>query len=300
MVKHLYRTLSLVSLLLMVAGCLPTATASPEMTVSPTQIEPHLPSETAIPLAARVNGETLTLDDFESELARFQDARGTDLATESSRSEIVLQALIDRLLLAQGARSNGILLGDNVLDAEIERLIDEMGGVEHYLSWLQKNFYTEATFKQALAIEMYATEMIEVILSKVPKIELQAHARHILVATQEEAEGIQQQLTTGADFGELAALYSLDLSTKPAGGDLGWFATGALTAPSVEEVIFQLQPGDTSAIVASEFGYHIVQLIALEERELSYETLLARQEQAIENWLTEQLDQAEIEVFINT
>jgi len=292
MVKHLYRTLSLVSLLLMVAGCLPTATASPEMTVSPTQIEPHLPSETAIPLAARVNGETLTLDDFESELARFQDARGTDLATESSRSEIVLQALIDRLLLAQGARSNGILLGDNVLDAEIERLIDEMGGGAHYLSWLQKNFYTEATFKQALAIE--------VILSKVPKIELQAHARHILVATQEEAEGIQQQLTTGADFGELAALYSLDLSTKPAGGDLGWFATGALTAPSVEEVIFQLQPGDTSAIVASEFGYHIVQLIALEERELSYETLLARQEQAIENWLTEQLDQAEIEVFINT
>ena len=299
MVTHLNRTLSLISLLLMVAGCRPTATILPEMTASPTQTEPA-PSETAIPLAALVNGEAIPLDEFESELARFQDARGTDLATDSSSSEVVLKALIDRLLLAQGAPLNGILLEDSDIDGEIKRLIDEMGGAEHYLSWLQKNLYTDVTFKQALAIEMNATKMIELILSRVPEIELQAHARHILVATQEEAEGIQQQLTTGADFGELAVLYSLDLSTKPAGGDLGWFATGSLTAPSVEEAIFQLQPGDTNAIVASAFGYHVVQLIALEERELSYETLLARQEQAVENWLTERLDQAEIEVFIDT
>jgi len=300
MVTQLARTLLFIVLLLIVASCRPTATISPEMTSSPTQTELPLPSETAIPLAALVNRETITLDDFESELARFQDSRGTDLATVSNSSEIVLHALIDRLLLAQGARSRGIVLEDTDIDAEIERLIVEIGDMDSYLGWLQTNHYSDATFKQALAIEMYATKMIELILLDVPKIELQAHARHILVGTQEEADGILQQLVAGVDFGELAALYSLDLSTKPGGGDLGWFATGTLTAPLVEEVIFRQQPGDPTAIVASEFGFHIVQLIALEERELSYESLLARQEQAVENWLVERMEKSEIEVFIDT
>jgi len=285
-------------LLLLVAGCRPSITTSPEMTVNPTQTVPLPPSETPIPLAAMVNGEAITLEDFKSELARFQDARGTDLATENNGSEIVLQALIDQLLLAQGARSRGISLGDNEIETEIERLINEMGGTENYLSWLQANHYTEATFAQALRLEMLATEMVEQILSGVSDLELQAHAQHILVATQAEAEGILQQLLAGSDFGELAANFSLDLSTKPGGGDLGWFAAGSLTAPSVEEAIFQQQPGDSPMIVASELGYHVVQLIALEERALPYETLLARQEQAVENWLDDRLQQADIEIFI--
>jgi foldase protein PrsA len=269
------------------------------MTAIPTQTERPLPSETAIPLAALVNREVITLADFESELSRFQDSRGTDLATVSNSSETVLQALIDRLLLAQGARSRGIAIGDSDINAEIERLIVEIGSVDSYLGWLETNHYTEATFKQALAIEMYASKMIELILLDVPEIELQAHARHILVGTEEEAEGIQQQIVAGTDFGELAALYSLDLSTKPGGGDLGWFARGTLTAPQVEEVIFNQPPGDTTAIVASNFGFHVVQLIALEERMLSYESLLARQEQAVENWLLERIEKAELEVLID-
>jgi parvulin-like peptidyl-prolyl isomerase len=250
-------------------------------------------------LAAIVNGEVITLADFESELVRFQDARGTDLATQNNSSKLVLQALIERLLLAQGAYSMGVSIEDNDIDAEIEGLIDEIGGVDTYSSWLQNNQYTEETFRQALAIEMYSTEMIEVILSEVSKTELQAHARHILVATQEEAEGIQQQLTEGAEFGELAVLYSLDLSTRPAGGDLGWFPAGTLTAPEVEQAIFQLEPGGATEIIASDFGYHVVELIALEERALPYETLLARQTQAVENWLKVRLDQAEINIFID-
>jgi parvulin-like peptidyl-prolyl isomerase len=251
-------------------------------------------------LAAVVNGESILLEEFELELTRFQEARGTVLATDSSSSEIVINALIERLLLAQGARSQGIAFEDPEIDTEIEVLVDEMGGVETYQSWLQENHYTEATFKQAFTLEMYAAAMVERIVSEVPAVELQAHARHILVSTEEGADSIQQELSTGADFGELAAQYSLDLSTKPGGGDLGWFATGTLTVPALEEMIFSLEPGESTIIVASEFGYHVVQLLALEDRPLAYETLLARQEQAVENWLIERLEQSEIEVFISS
>lgn len=299
MITRLTLRFKILILLLLVASCRPSITASPEMTVNPTQTEPPPPSETPIPLAAIINGEMITLEDFESELVRFQDARGTDLATENNGSEIVLQALIDQLLLAQGARSIGISLGNNQIETEVERLIDDMGGVENYQSWLQANHYSEATFTQALRLEMLATEMVEQILLSVSDLELQAHARHILVTTQAEAEGILQQLLAGSDFGELAANFSLDLSTKPGGGDLGWFAAGSLTAPSLEEAIFQQQPGASPIIVASEFGYHVVELIALQERALPYETLLARQEQAVENWLSDRLQQADIEIFID-
>lgn len=298
MITRLKATSIIGLVFLLVAGCQETATFSPEITPNPTRTDLPPPSETAIPLAAVVNGETITLEDFENELARFHDARGTDLATENSSSEIVLEALIERLLLAQGARSRGISFEESDLDSKIEALMGEMGGTEYYTRWLQENRYTEGTFRDTYAMEILASEMIEVLISEVPKSEIQAHARHILVLTQEEAENIRQQLSSGADFGELAALYSMDLSTKPGGGDLGWFPTGSLTAPEVENAIFDAVPGEESFVVVSEFGYHVIQLIALEERPLPYEALLARQEQAVENWLENQLSQADIEVFI--
>lgn len=67
--------------------------------------------------------------------------------------------------------------------------------------------------------------------------------------------------------------------------------------PSVEDVIFQLEPEEFSEVIASELGYHIVQLLDLEERELSYEALSQRKQEAVENWIDEQWDQAQIEIF---
>ncbi len=173
-----------------------------------------------------------------------------------------------------------------------------MGGPESYQSWLEANHFTTTSFEQALMNERLATRMVDSILSNVPLTELHANARHILVATKAEAEELRQEILAGADFTELAVLYSMDLSTRPAGGDLGWFPRGTLTMPSVEEAIFQLQPGEISDVLASELGYHIVQLVGLEERALSYDALITRQQQAVENWINEKRDQADIEIFV--
>jgi parvulin-like peptidyl-prolyl isomerase len=284
-------------LVLLMTGCQSTPTVTPGNTPIPTHTIPVPPSETPIPLAAVVNGEPITLEEFKSELARFQDSRGTDLATQDEGSQIVIRALIENLLLAQGALSHGKVIEENNLDQEIEQLIKDMGGEARYLQWLEQNHYTTDAFRQAFRREILATKMIEEILSKVPLTELHAHARHILVATQEEAERIRQELLAGADFVEMAVIYSMDLSTRPAGGDLGWFPRGTLTMPDVEEAIFQLDLDEISEVIVSELGYHIVQLFGLEERELSYEALSQRKQQAIENWIEEQWDQAQIEIF---
>lgn len=283
--------------LLLAVACQSTPTTAPGITPNPTNTSTLLPTETAIPLAALVNGEPITLDEFEAELARFQDSRGTDLATQNEVSEIVIRALIERQLLVQGALSQGKVLDENEMEQELEQLITDMGGEESYQRWLEENHYTATTFQQALMKEMLAAKMIEKVLTTVSSQELHAHASHILVATQAEAEALQLEIEAGADFAELAVLYSMDLSTRPAGGDLGWFARGTLTMPSVEEIIFQLQPGEISNVIASELGFHIVQLMDMEDRVLSYEALIRKQQQAVANWLDEKWDQSEIEIF---
>ncbi|OGO16507.1 MAG: hypothetical protein A2Z14_07245 [Chloroflexi bacterium RBG_16_48_8] len=280
------------------AGCQSTATFTPGITPNPTNTRLPPPTETAIPLAALVNGEAITLEEYESELARYQDARGTDLATDKEDSEIVIHALIERLLLMQGAYSFGLIPEENDLATELEQLIADMGGEESYLSWLEENHFTTTSFEKALMKERLATRMVEKIISNVPLTELHANARHILVASQAQAENLRQEILAGADFAELAVLYSMDLSTRPAGGDLGWFPRGTLTMSSVEEALFQLQPGEISDVIASELGYHIVQLVSLEDRALSYEALITRQQQAVENWLNEKWAQADIEIFV--
>ncbi len=251
---------------------------------------------TPIPLAAIVNGEPILLFDYEMELERAKAARGTEFATDTANRELVLRTLIDRCLLAQAARAQGLTVEENVLNEKLNTLSSEVGD-SNMQQWLQENFYSADTFRSALKEEMLASKMIQKLIETVPESALQAHARHILVASPEEAEQILAQLHAGTEFAELAQLFSLDPSTRPAGGDLGWFAQGTLTIPALEEVIFSLQPGQISDVVASELGFHIVQLIELEERLLPREAILAKQEQTVENWLASQWEKSEIHIL---
>jgi parvulin-like peptidyl-prolyl isomerase len=213
-------------------------------------------------------------------------------------NELVLGALIDRKLLAQSASMSGYSFDEAMIDQKIDKLIDDLGEETSLQAWLQSNHYTMASFRSAFAEESLASAMVELIVDQVSKLDVHAKALHILVATEEEAQQLHDQILAGADFSELAVLYSLDLSTRPAGGDLGWFAKGTLTIPEVEEIVFSLQPGDLSEVIGSELGYHIIQLIDLEERPLSFQLLETRREQAVESWLRSQREIAEIEIFL--
>jgi hypothetical protein len=211
-------------------------------------------------------------------------------------NETVLRALIDRKLLAQGAKLQGFSFDEAMIDQKIDQLIVDLGEEASLQSWLQRNHYTMTTFREALAEESLASAMVGMIVEDVSKLDVHANALHILVATETEAEQLRGQILAGADFAELAVIHSRDLSTRPAGGDLGWFARGTLTIPEVEEIVFSLQPGDLSEVISSELGYHIIQLVDLEERPLSFHLLESRREQAVETWLVAQRETAEIEI----
>jgi peptidyl-prolyl cis-trans isomerase C len=88
----------------------------------------------------------------------------------------------------------------------------------------------------------------------------EVHARHILVASEDEAKAVIEELAGGADFAELAKERSTGPS-GPSGGDLG-FITRDQVVPEFAEAAFALEPGESSSEpVKSQFGWHIINVV---------------------------------------
>ena len=127
----------------------------------------------------------------------------------------------------------------------------------------------------------------------------QVHARHILVGTKELADKLAEELKADPDkFEELAREDSIDTSTAPNGGDLGWFTSGVMVAP-FEEVAFALQPGEISEPVQTQFGWHIIQVLAHEnDRALTDEQITQAVSAETDRWLSDQRDTAKISAVV--
>ena len=82
------------------------------------------------------------------------------------------------------------------------------------------------------------------------------HCAHVLVKTEQEAKNILDQLNKGANFSKIAAEKSLCPSGKR-GGDLGVFGRGRMVR-EFEKAAFELQRGQLSQSVKTEFGWHII------------------------------------------
>jgi peptidyl-prolyl cis-trans isomerase C len=96
-------------------------------------------------------------------------------------------------------------------------------------------------------------------------------------------EGLLEQIKEGADFAELAKANSV-CPSAPKGGDLGFFPRGK-TTPAFEEVAFELQVGQLSDVVETEYGFHIIK--ATDHQDPTNVTFTQAKEKIIEK-LTEE------------
>lgn len=99
--------------------------------------------------------------------------------------------------------------------------------------------------------------------------EEQRRVSHILVEGDDEAKAqvILDELNSGADFAALAEEKSDDFGSASEGGSLGWIERDVMD-PAFEEAAFALaKVGDTTGLVKSDFGYHIIQLDELKDSE---------------------------------
>jgi len=98
------------------------------------------------------------------------------------------------------------------------------------------------------------------------------HAEHILFLTtgktdaevaeiRKKAEDVLAQAKKkGANFEELAKKYSEDPGSKTKGGDLGWVLQGQMV-PEFEKATFSLNKGETSDLIKTQYGFHIIKVL---------------------------------------
>ena len=267
--------------------------SSPELseTVPATQIStPTQPAPTPVPLVVSVNGEGITVVEYQDELVRFQAAVGRELTSEDE--ERVLDDLISQLLLAQAAAENGYKMTETVLQDRLDQLIDGMGGKAVFDDWLVSNNYVEDSFRGALSRSISAAWMRDQIAASVPVAMDQVHAQQILVFDAQEANLILGRIQAGADFSALAFEYD-----PIARGDLGWFPRGYLLEPRVEDAAFELQPGQHSKVIETQTGYHIVFIIEKDPaRALDPDARLALQTTALQEWLERRKAESDIQI----
>jgi peptidyl-prolyl cis-trans isomerase D len=194
-----------------------------------------------------------------------------------------------RELVAQRVRE-AIVAGVRVSSEEVRSSYDrENDTVAISYLRLYPSYFAGMLSPSAEEIAAYATankdavqQYYETNKYKYTNLEKQARARHILIKVPEGAtdtekaakrlliDGLLARAKAGEDFATLARQFSEDPGSGVKGGDLGYNARGRMV-PEFDAAMFALQPGQTSEVVQTQYGFHVIKLEAFREGNVSLE-----------------------------
>ena len=189
------------------------------------------------------------------------------------------QAIGAKLLLDQAAKLD-LPVSAADIDAEVAKVVEQVGGPENYKKALAAQGVTEEQFRKELEKGAKVNKLVEQACSSVAdptddevaafyaahKDEYvapeQVLCQHILVKGTDDAaldkiKDIRARIVDGkADFAEEAKKHS-DCPSGQQGGSLGWFGRGMMV-PEFDKAAFEMKKGEVSGIVTTQFGYHII------------------------------------------
>jgi parvulin-like peptidyl-prolyl isomerase len=154
---------------------------------------------------------------------------------------------------------------------------------------------SEQALRSVYEMQVLRKKLTEDQVKDVPTTETQVLARHILVNTEAEAKSVEELLSQGVDFAEVARKYSKDTGSGQNGGELGW-APPSNYVTEFADAVSTLPIGQISEPVKSQFGYHIIQVVAREELPLSADQLEQKKQTAFDEWLKSVHDSSDITI----
>lgn len=198
------------------------------------------------PVLAEVGGSSITVAAFNKELENLPPYLKPMTETADGKKEM-LETMIIRELILQEAAKDGI---------------ENSPAVKEKLEELKKRLVVEAYLKKKVEEQAQVSdeELKKFYEQNKDKFKTgdQVKASHILVKTEKEAKDVLAQLKAGGSFEELAKKLSTD-GAAAKGGDLGWFSKGSMI-PEFEKVAFAMKENETSGVVKTKFGFHIIKL----------------------------------------
>lgn len=145
---------------------------------------------------------------------------------------------------------------------QFDMIVDQQfGGEDRFRNMMHISLLQE----QAIAEDIEITE--EDLKEEYDRQNKEVSAQHILVEDEETANEVIEKLDNGEEFADLAEEYSTDGSASN-GGDLGFFSAGEMV-PEFEDAAFSMKEGEVSDPVQSQFGYHIIKVNEIREKEES-------------------------------
>jgi peptidyl-prolyl cis-trans isomerase C len=193
---------------------------------------------------ATVNGVAVPRSRMEF-LMQQQKARGAQ-DNEQMRA-MVREELVNREVVQQEAQRSGVARSPEV-QAQVDLARQEIIVGAYIRDWVRKHPVTDAEVQK------------EYERAKQETGDKEYRARHILVETEGEAQGLIAELQKGAKFDELAEKHSKDSGTKERGGDLDWSLPSAYER-QFSEAMTKLEKGKvTDAPVRTRYGYHVIRL----------------------------------------
>ena len=218
-------------------------------------------------------GHGMTMDEVKKNLPKLE--------------EKALEQAIGAKLLLDRSQQRDIPVSAADIDAEVAKVVTQVGGEENFHKALEAQGVSEADFRKELEKGAKVNKLVEQACAEVPdptddevaaffeahKAEFvtpqQVLCQHILVKSEEgdlpeaksaafeKIRAIRERIVKdGADFAEEAKKNS-DCPSGQEGGSLGWFGRGMMV-PEFDKVAFEMKKGEVSDIVTTQFGFHII------------------------------------------
>lgn len=262
-----------------------------------------------------------TFSTYQSQLTNIAQQLANPLFVGSS----ILDLLIEEELIEQEAGRRGI----DVDEAEIDKLLEERLGyfgeqepstpapaadgtpsptaTPYTRELFESNFEAYLTNVGAFGVDestlrgearaFLMRDLLEAeFLDEVEGTQEQVWARHILVEEEDLAADLLARIQDGEEWGDIASEFSIDESNKDQGGDLGWFGLGRMVEP-FEEAAFAGEIGEIVGPVETAFGWHLIEVLGHEDRELDASAFGVAVSQALDSFIAEARETEEIEIM---
>lgn len=258
-------------------------------------------------IIARVDNRIILKSEFEFRMYQFKSEAFQQESSES-KCQVLENILVEKLMLAK-ADIDSVVVEEAQVDANLEQrmqyFIQQFGSTKKLEAAYGKTIQDLKTdlrpqIKEQLISKKMQDEItakvkitpaeVRAFFNKIPQDSLPFFPAEVEVAqivkyapvskTQRGAakrklEEIKEKVLSGESFEELAKIYSEDLGSRKAGGELDFRKRGELV-PEYEAAAMKLKPGEISEVVESQFGFHLIQLIARRGNEFNSRHILIK------------------------